>query len=117
METFTAEDYDAQKLVRTARLAAMRIVNLNARNDEGFSLYDPRGLSDLDVTQTPCGRDLVQEFVEECHRQKIVPMLFHTTLDWNDARFESEWDAYQRYLRDSVQLLCTKVEQIGGFLV
>lgn len=42
-------------------------------------------------------------------------MLYCTTLDWTDPRFENDWDAYQQYLRDSVKLLCTQYGKIGGF--
>ncbi|MFT7680411.1 MAG: alpha-L-fucosidase, partial [Planctomycetota bacterium] len=45
----------------------------------------------------------------------IVPMLYCTTLDWSDARFKDDWDGYQQYLRDSVELLCTEYGEIGGF--
>jgi len=115
MGSFTAEDFDAEALVLTAKRAGMRYITLTARHHEGFSLYDTKGLSPLDVTRTPCGRDLVMEFVEACRKGGVVPMLYHTTLDWNDPRFESDWDGYQRYLRASVERLCTGYGQIGGF--
>ncbi|MBS1715519.1 MAG: alpha-L-fucosidase [Armatimonadetes bacterium] len=115
MDSFTAEDFDADALVLLAKRAGMRYITLTARHHEGFSLYDTDGLSDLDVTRTPCRRDLVREFVEACHRGGIVPMIYHTTLDWNDPRFESDWDGYQRYLRASVERLCTGYGPIGGF--
>lgn len=115
MKTFTAKDYDAKKLVATAKRAGMTYITHTTRHHEGFSLYDTRGLSDLDVTHTPAKRDLVREFIEECRRQGMVPMLYHTTLDWNDKRFDSNWDAYQEYLRKSMELLCTRYGKIGGF--
>lgn len=115
MKSFTGKDYDAKKLVATAKRAGMKYVTHTTRHHEGFSLYDTRGLSDLDVTHTPAKRDFVREFVDECHRQGVVPMLYHTTLDWNDKRFESDWEGYHKYLRDSVEILCTKYGKIGGF--
>jgi alpha-L-fucosidase len=42
-------------------------------------------------------------------------MLYHTTLDWNDKRFDADWEGYQEYLRKSVELLCTRYGKIGGF--
>lgn len=115
MKTFTAKDFDANKLVTTAKRAGMKYITHTTRHHEGFSLYDTRGLSDLDVTRTPAKRDLVREFVNECHNQSVVPMLYHTTLDWNDKRFQGDWEEYHKYLRDSVELLCTKYGKIGGF--
>lgn len=115
MQSFTAEDFDAKALAKTAKRAGMRYITLTSRHHEGFSLYDTRGLSELDVTHTPCNRDLIQEFTDACRAEGIVPMLYHTTLDWNDRRFSEDWDAYLEYLRASVEVLCTHYGPIGGF--
>jgi alpha-L-fucosidase len=113
-KTFSAKDFDALKLVRFAKSVGMKYITHTTRHHEGFSLYDTQGLSELDVMHTPCGRDLVREFVDACNAEGIVPMLYHTTLDWNDARFKEDWDGYLQYLRDSVELLCTRYGKIGG---
>lgn len=115
MAGFTAKDYDAEALVKTAKRAGMKYVTHTTRHHEGFSLYDTRGLSGLDVTKTPCKRDLVREFIDACHKEGVVPMLYHTTLDWNDKRFTDDWEGYHKYLRDSVEVLCTRYGKIGGF--
>jgi alpha-L-fucosidase len=115
MRTFTAKDFDATKLARTAKRAGMKYITLTSRHHEGFSLYDTKGLSPLDVTKTPAKRDLIREFTDACRKEGIVPMLYHTTLDWNDPRFDSDWPGYLKYLRDSIELLCTQYGKIGGF--
>lgn len=115
MKTFTAKDFDAKKLARTAKRAGMKYLTHTSRHHEGFSLYDTRGLSDLDVTHTPCNRDLIRELVDACRAEGIVPMLYCTTLDWNDPRFENDWEGYHRYLQASIELLCTRYGKIGGF--
>ena len=115
MATLTAQDFDAIELARTARRAGMKYLTHTTRHHDGFSLYDTRGLSDLDITHTPAGRDLILELVEACRAEGILPMLYCTTLDWSDPRFESDWAAYHRYLQASVELLCTQYGKIGGF--
>lgn len=115
MKTFTAKDFDAKKLARTAKRAGMKYLTHTSRHHEGFSLYDTRGLSELDVTHTPCKRDLIRELVDACRAEGIVPMLYCTTLDWNDPRFENDWEGYHRYLQASIELLCTRYGKIGGF--
>lgn len=115
METFTAREFSGRELARVARRAGMRYVTLTSRHHDGFSLYDTRGLSALDVTHTPAGRDLVADFVGGCRSEGLVPMLYCTTLDWSDARFRDDWKGYQRYLRASVERLCTGYGEIGGF--
>ena len=46
---FTAEDFDAKKIVALAKQAGMKYVTLTTRHHDGFSLYDTRGLTDYDV--------------------------------------------------------------------
>ena len=65
-KNFTAEEFDARQIVALAKQAGMKYITLTTRHHDGFSLYDTRGLTDYDVMHTPCGRDLVKEFVEAC---------------------------------------------------
>lgn len=53
MDTFTAEDFDADAIVRMARDAGCRYITLTTRHHDGFSLYDTCGLSDFDVMHSP----------------------------------------------------------------
>ncbi len=104
MDTFTADEFSGRELARVAKRAEMRYVTLTSRHHDGFSLYDTRGLSTRGVTHTPAGRDLILDFVEGCRGEGVVPMLYCTTLDWTDERFESDWKGYQQYLRASCVL-------------
>ena len=111
---FTAEDFDAKKIVALAKQAGMKYITLTTRHHDGFSLYDTHGLTDYDVMHTPCGRDLVKEFVEACREEDILPILYHTTLDWVHPDFDNDFDAYLEYLFKSVEILCTHYGKIGG---
>jgi alpha-L-fucosidase len=119
-DTFTAEDFDARKIARTARRAGMRYIALTTRHHEGFSLYDTRGLSDFDAPHSPAGRDLIAEFTEACRAESIVPFFYHTTLDWHwRGQKTPELDPqafndYLDYLHDSVEVLCRHYGKIGG---
>ena len=113
-DTFTAEDFDAEKLVLTAKKAGCKYITITTRHHEGFSLYDTLGLSDFDVMHSPCKRDLVKEFVDACNKHGIAPFFYHTTLDWYNKDFEDDFDAYLEYLRKSVEILCTRYGKIGG---
>jgi len=118
---FTADGFDASAYVRLAKDAGMRYITFATRHHEGFSLYDTQGLSDFDVMHSPAGRDLVREFVDACRAGGIVPMFYHTTLDWhwrglNTATCtEAEFAEYLDYLYASIELLCTQYGEIGGF--
>ena len=116
-DTFTAADFDARALARLAREAGMRYVVLTTRHHEGFSLYDTRGLNDFDAPHSPAGRDLVAEFAEACRAEGLLPVFYHTTLDWyrkSHTCTPKEFRQYLRYLNDSVEILCTHYGKIGG---
>ncbi|MFN3651875.1 MAG: alpha-L-fucosidase [Armatimonadota bacterium] len=114
MKTFTAKDFRGRDYARLAKQAGMKYITLTSRHHDGFSLYDTRGLSPYDVTHTPAKRDLVRDFVEGCRAEGVMPMLYHTTLDWTEPRFEKDFPAYLQYLRDSIELLCTRYGKLGG---
>lgn len=113
-DTFTAEDFNAEELVLTAKRAGCRYITLTTRHHEGFSLYDTKGLNDFDAPHSPAKRDLVREFTDACNKHGIIPFFYHTTLDWYNTDFENDFDAYLEYLRRSVEILCTNYGKIGG---
>lgn len=73
-----------------AKDAGCRCITLTTRHHDGFLLYDTRGLNTYDVMHTPYGRDIVADFVTACHKQGIVPFLYHTTLEWQNPMFEND---------------------------
>lgn len=123
---FSDEEYDeltkgfnphknwAKDLVTTAKKAGAKYINITTRHHDGFSLYDTLGLSKYDST-TLLGRDLIKEFVDECHKQNIKPFFYHTLIDWNNHDYDNDFDTYIDYLIKSVEILCTKYGEIGGF--
>lgn len=115
VRAFTAKDFDADALVSWARSVGFRYLCHTTRHHEGFSLYDTRGLHEFDITATPAGRDIVAEFTKACQKHDIGCFLYHTTLDWTHPDFHDNWDAYQQFLRDSVERLCTGYGKIDGF--
>ena len=114
VDNFTAKNFNAKKIVALAKKAGMKYITLTTRHHDGFSLYDTRGLSDYDVMHCPCQRDLIKEFVDACHEEDILPIFYHTTLDWQHELFDTDFNAYLEYLRKSVEILCTHYGKIGG---
>lgn len=110
---YVAEDW-ADRLVKTAKEAGCKYITLTTRHHDGFSLYDTKGLNDFDAPHSACKRDLVKEFVDACNREGILPMLYHTLLDWQHPDYKENFPAYIDYLVKSVELLCTNYGKIGG---
>ncbi|AZN43106.1 alpha-L-fucosidase [Paenibacillus albus] len=114
-DTFTAAEFDARSMARTAKQAGMNYIVLTTRHHDGFSLYDTRGLSDYDAPHSAAKRDLIAEFIQGCREEGITPFFYHTTLDWYQPSFKDDFDSYLEYLRASVEVLCTHYGEIGGF--
>ena len=113
-ETFTACDFNAEEWVLTAKAAGCKYITLTTRHHDGFSLYDTCGLTDFDAVHSAAGRDLVREFVDACRKHDIMPVFYHTTLDWTHPDYTENFDAYLEYLRKSVETLCKNYGKIGG---
>ncbi len=103
----------AEELVIAAKGAGCKYITLTTRHHDGFSLYDTCGLNDFDAPHT-CGRDLIKEFVDACGRHGVIPFFYHTLLDWHEQSYNTDFPKYLKYLRDSVEILCTKYGKIGG---
>lgn len=105
----------AKDLVATAKKAGFKYITITTRHHEGFSLFDTCGLNEFDSLHSPTGRDLMREFVDECRKADIVPFFYHTLLDWWKEEYKTDFPAYLKYLRDSVEILCRNYGKIGGF--
>lgn len=105
----------AINLVRTAKKAGAKYITLTTRHHDGFSLYDAGELSFFDAPHSACKRDLIKEFVEACRKEDIIPMFYHTLIDWDNDDYKNNFSRYIEYLYKSVELLCTKYGDIGGF--
>lgn len=112
MDFNPSEDW-AVELVSVAKQAGCKYVTLTTRHHDGFSLYDTRGLSEYDAPHI-CGRDLVAEFVDACRKHDIIPFFYHTLLDWHEENYTENFSEYLKYLRNSVEILCTRYGKIGG---
>ncbi|TVR09510.1 MAG: alpha-L-fucosidase [Planctomycetota bacterium] len=111
--SFDPSGFDADALCALAAEAGCRYVCLTTRHHEGFSLYDTRGLNTYDAPHA-CGRDLIAEYSAACEKHGLKKFFYHTTLDWWHPEFDGDWDAYQQYLRDSVEILCTQYGTVDG---
>ena len=114
-EKFTVKKNWAKSLVAAAGRAGTKYVNITTRHHDGFSLYDTRGLSDFDAPHSACGRDLIAEFADECHKAGLLPFFYHTLIDWHEPSYQTDFPAYLDYLNQSVEILCRHYGKVGGF--
>ncbi len=114
-EKFVVKPTWAKQLVKTAKAAGCKYITLTTRHHDGFSLYDTCGLNTYDAPHSACGRDLIAEFVSACNEGGIVPLFYHTLLDWWNPDYKNNFPAYIDYLVASIEILCKNYGKIGGF--
>lgn len=103
----------ACNLAQAAKNAGCKYITLTTRHHDGYSLFDTKGLNDYDAIHS-CGRDLVREFVDACREYDLIPFFYHTLLDWREPSYKEDFNEYLKYLRKSIELLCTNYGKIGG---
>ena len=115
MDGFCPKDGWAEDIAQFARRNGFRYAVLTTRHHDGFSLYDTRGLSEFDAMHLAAPRDLVREFVDACRANGLIPYFYHTLIDWREEKKFASFHDYLCYLRSSVELLCTRYGEVGGF--
>lgn len=122
---FTAENYNPKEWAKIAKQAGMKYAVLTAKHHDGFCLYDS-AYTDFKSTNTPCGRDLVKEFLEAFRAEGIKVGLYFSLLDWrhpdyphygdmhhpmrdNEAfkNIPENFDRYLEYMQNQVRELLT----------
>lgn len=112
-EKFNPKPDWAIEIAKMAKNAGCKYITLTTRHHDGYSLFDTCGLNDYDAPHS-CGRDLVREFVDACRANDIIPFFYHTLLDWREESYKTNFPEYLKYLRRSVEILCTNYGKIGG---
>jgi len=103
----------AREIAACAKAAGCKYITITTRHHDGYSLFDTCGLTEYDAPHF-CGRDLIREYVDACREYGLIPFFYHTLLDWHEPTFKTDFKEYLKYLRASVEVLCTKYGKIGG---
>jgi alpha-L-fucosidase len=116
---FNPTKFDADEWVSIAADAGQKYMVITSRHHDGFSMYDTQ-LSDYKVTNTPFGRDPLQELADACAKRSDVKLGFYSSLlDWHHPayRFREEsglaWEDYVEFLHGQVRELCTNYGEVA----
>lgn len=116
---FNPVRYNAEEWVSIAADAGQKYMVITSRHHDGFSMYNT-ALSEYKVTNTPFGRDPIEELANACARRSDVKLGFYSSLlDWHHPayRFRKEsglaWSDYLAFLHGQVRELCTNFGEIA----
>ena len=85
-EVFDPDLMDARDWAKQAKAAGMKYAVLTAKHHEGFCLFDSQ-YTDYKSTNTPCGRDLVREFLEAFRAEGLKVGVYYSLIDWHHPDF------------------------------
>ena len=127
---FNPDLMDAREWAKKAKAAGMKYALLTAKHHEGFCLFDSQ-FTDYKSTNTPCGRDLVREYVDAFRAEGLRVGFYYSLIDWhhphfpidckhprrNDENAEEldrgrDMKIYAQYMRDQVRELLTNYGKI-----
>jgi alpha-L-fucosidase len=92
-DEFNPDHYDPKAWARLARQAGMKYAVLTAKHHDGFCLFDSH-LTDYKSPNTPCGRDLVREYVEAFRAGGLKVGLYYSLLDWHHPDYPAYGDRH-----------------------
>jgi alpha-L-fucosidase len=101
-DQFTADGFDAMRIVEFAIACGMRYVNLTARHHDGFCLWNT-SQSDFSSATAPARRDLVGELAVACEANGIGLCLYYSHgRDWRHphAPNNGDWGGNARPVYD-----------------
>ena len=119
---FSAENFNADRLVETARVAGAEYIVVTAKHHDGFCMWDTK-TTDFSSMFAPSGRDLIGEIAESCSRLGMKLGFYYSNPDWHhpsayntlsthqltdaQAGHVPDLKHYIRYVREQVRELMT----------
>lgn len=113
------EDFSPDEWLQVAAESGARYCVLTARHHEGFCLWDT-ATTDFCAPKSPCGRDLVREFVDAARKFGLKIGFYYSLLDWSDRRYlagakvdPTGWKAFVRKVHTQVRELMSDYGKIN----
>jgi alpha-L-fucosidase len=96
-EQFTADGFDAERIVDFARECGMRYINITTRHHDGFCLWETEE-TPFHSVNSPAKRDLVRELYEMCEQHGIGLFLYysHGRDWWHPHAPNNDWGGQAR---------------------
>ncbi len=131
-EIFNPDLYQPQEWAKIAKNAGMKYAVITTKHHDGFCLFDSK-YTDYNATNTPIGRDLIQEFVEAFRAEGLKIGFYYSLLDWHHSDYTidrnhpqsassieeyeqlnkgKDMDVYRKYIKDQVREILSNYGKI-----
>ncbi len=118
---FNPVNFDAKKIVSTAKAAGMKYIVITSKHHEGFAMW-PSKQGSWHIGNTAFKRDPLKELSDECRKQGIMFCTYHSILDWHhpdhtprekyDLRPDEKpnFDRYVKFLKAQLKEIVTQYQ-------
>ena len=115
MERFNPTRFNAEEWADLMLEVGQKFLVITSKHHDGFCLWDT-ALSEFKVTNTPFGRDILQELAQALHDRNLGLHFYYSLVDWTHPDYRTDWDAYVAYYQGQIRELCTDFGRIDGFI-
>lgn len=126
-DAFYPHRFDARQWVAAIKAAGSKYICFTTRHHDGFSMFDTK-LSDYNIMNTPYGKDIVKQLVDECHKQGVNIHLYYSHIDWTRDDYptgrtglhtgkdkaKENWKSYYDFMNGQLTELLTNYGKIDG---
>lgn len=115
MERFNPTRFNAEEWADLMLESGQKFLVITSKHHDGFCLWDS-ALTEFKVTNTPFGRDILQELATALHDRDLGLHFYYSLVDWTHPAYRTDWDAYVAYYQGHIRELCTNFGRIDGFI-
>jgi alpha-L-fucosidase len=125
---FNPTEFDAAEWVRIAKSAGMKYITITSKHHDGFAMWGTKQTQWNIVDATQYKKDPLKMLAEECRKQGVKLLFYHSHLDWhhpdyfprgrtghNSGRPESgDFNRYLDFMDNQLRELLTNYGDIAG---
>ena len=94
-EEFNPDLYNPKEWAKKAKEEGMKYAVITTKHHEGFCLFDTK-FTDYKAPNTPCGKDLIKEWVYAFRIEGIKIGFYYSLIDWHYPDFTIDKNHPQR---------------------
>ena len=79
---FNPDLFHPSQWAKMAKAAGMKYAVITSKHHEGFCLFDSK-YTDYKAPNTPCGKDLIKEWVAAFRAEGLKVGFYYSLLDWH----------------------------------
>jgi len=115
MERFNPTRFNANEWADLMLESGQKFLVITSKHHDGFCLWDS-AQTEFKVTNTPFGRDILQELAQALHDRNLGLHFYYSLVDWTHPAYRKDWNAYVAYYQAQIRELCTDFGRIDGFV-